>query len=58
VSQVVMWWCYMYIGGNGLTFVRRREDIWITGCNAVGFYVHRCEWFIFCTEEGHLCQWM
>jgi len=48
----------MYIGGNGLTFVRRREDIWITGCNAVGFYVHRCEWFIFCTEEGHLCQWM
>jgi len=28
--------CVMYIGVNGLSFVRR-SNIWVPGCNVVGF---------------------
>jgi len=51
-------WCFLYIGVNGLSFVRRREDIGVTVYNVVGFYIHLCEWLIFCAEEGHLGPWL
>ena len=47
-----MWWCFLYIGVNGLSFVRRTEDIGVTVYNVVWFYTHLCEWLICCAEEG------
>ena len=36
-SLDVMSWGFMSFGVNGLYFVRRRRDIWVTGCNVGGF---------------------
>jgi len=59
LSLDIMWCGFLYIGVNGLFYVLRRRDICVTGCNVVGFYVHRCEWLMFCTEkEGHVGHWI
>ena len=58
-SLDVISWDFIYIGVIGSSFIQRRRNILVTGFNVVGFYVHRCEGLIFCTEKaGHLDHWM
>jgi len=33
----LMSWGFKYVGVIDLYFVRRRREIWVTGCNVVGF---------------------